>query len=1128
MKKVIKRDKRKWIIATMLLVIFAFATVISIVFIKSNERAREQETIANELFEKKINATSKIGVSYSVVGRTERQTPQVDDEGLARYPVYGQRLTKTTDESDEDFTALKQAILNENAYLNSDPDATITGDCSNYNRMDSEGYLYLNDTPVLDSEGNQRKLYKHTASQNMYFGNVEDDEPAVIKQIKIIPRPTGNYITGLYAPAGEVIKLKISAKDLDSIGSFYVYVGATLANGQANNIWMARDFNRMPVIANKMPVNSTVCSFDENSQTYTCFFGSYLGGPIYIGSPNTKNEFAVEISGAVEYPHFIYGLTTEEEYNRLLQSSAPYFDMEIYDNAVRFSGPRTYSDNYSYAELCDSAELWDKISRVSKQVPTSSTSSYGIDFLFEPFVAAGAAVAFVGRNTVNCPVDWMNSCLNVESFVTNGAWGNVHEFNHHFQGFGLPNGGEVTNNAVSLVEYSLFTKISANRSLNDSSLKDWNVYTDASRVIRKLLQSTTSGSAVESLEAYATVLHSFGQEIFIQSTKNGSGVDNWFRNLCNQSQHNLYYYFTELLHETVSPVVVEEIEQYNYPMYVPVACIYQTGTKFNYNNTKKHITTMQPFEFSGESYDFNVRSLIQIPSGFTINDITVGDSQFGHIQKIGDDQYRFTPSTEGISGDIDVNISISKDDNAFEVEDVTLVLGFKQQQKRIAERTTYYFDGNLLDKFEDIEDAVSKNYEGFISSETFDSKFNGNECAAVWWSSEGVELNSISEYNSKIYITSNNTYRFSIRGKNANLYISLDGVNYQLVAKADSNYNNSFNVSVQNGEYRDYDLKKGQTLYIKAVVLHLDLERCAFVVGMAPCSNGSFSLDDITKKTTVYNINYVKESFKSDYFYKRNYSAPTVVEKTNSTSTVLSTNFTPWDETTGLENMFDNNLLTYMHNKQNEYVTQDAPFEIVVDLGKVIKANKVVMYGRKNNPQTPTSYQLFGGLDREQLTLLCEYTNEPLKNNCNQIGTFDSTEIRYYKLVVTKTSAKYICLSNIEFCYDIVGANLISPDDSKIKYYGQWEVNFDLSLFGHSYISNNGRIELEFSGSQFAILSKEGKSATFSISIDGQNSIVTFDGSNDYLYLSNNLQNKTHKIIITPITTTEITAFVIK
>lgn len=217
-----------------------------------------------------------------------------------------------------------------------------------------------------------------------------------------------------------------------------------------------------------------------------------------------------------------------------------------------------------------------------------------------------------------------------------------------------------------------------------------------------------------------------------------------------------------------------------------------------------------------------------------------------------------------------------------------------------------------------------------------------------------------------------------------------------------------------------------------------------------------------------------------------------------------------------------------MHNKQGEYVRQDSPFEIVVDLGKKIKTNKIVMYGRPTNTQTPTSYQLFGGIDKDHMTLLCEYTNEPLKNTCNQIGTFDSAEIRYYKLVVTKTNANYICLSNIEFGFDFVKASLISPDDSRINYYGQWKLNYDLSFFGHSYLSNGGRLELEFLGTQFAIMSKEGKTATFTISVDGEESLVNFDGSSNYLYLSNLLQNKSHKIVLTPITTTEITAFVIK
>lgn len=1122
MKKERNKKNKKEILAAIICLIIVLASVACVFcFVGNKDNGGEYEA-----FKKTTNTTSKIGISYSIVGSANRQTPEIDDEGLSRYPVYGQTLTKAEGETDDDLTSLKQAILNENSYLNSDPSASLLGTCSNYNSIDEDGYLFLNGNPVLDGDGSHRKLYKHTASNNMYFGNVSSDEKAVVKQIKIQPRQMGNYITGLYAPAGEVMKLTISKDDLSAIGGFNIYVGATLANGQANNIWLARDFNRMPVIANKIPVSEDVCSFDEASQTYTCFFGSYLGGPIYIGSPNSKVEFKVEISGAVEYPHFIYGLTTEEEYNRLLKSSAPYFDFEIFDNAVRFSGPRTYSDNYSYSELCKAAELWDKIATVSKQVPSGSNSSYGIDFLFDPFVASGAAVAFVGRNTVNCPVNWIDGCLNAENFITNGGWGNIHEFNHHFQNFGLPNGGEVTNNAISLVEYSLFTKISSQRSLNDNSLRDWNVYTDASRALRILLENSAKGNAVESLDAYATVLHSFGQSVFLQATKNGKGIDNWFKNLCNLTHYNFSYYFTEILHETVSSSVLEEINQKNYPMYVPVACIYQTGTKFNFGGETKQIKTVQPFEFIGESYDFNIKSLLQLPSGFKVGNITVGNSQYGKIVKLGDDQYRFIPSSERVSGDIDVRISITKEDGAFEVEDVVLVFGFKQQQKRIAERTTYYFDENLLDVFESVDDAVSKNYVGSSSSSKFDSRFNGNECAAVWWNSEGVKLNSISEYNSKIYISSNNTYRFSIRGKYANLYISLDGENFELVAKAGSTYNNNFSVCVQNGEYKDFELKKGQVVFIKAVVMHVDVTSCAFVVGMGAFSNGNVNLDDVTKSTTAYNINFEKEEFKTEYFVEREYQISSFEIETNNTSSVVSTNFSPWDSTTELNNLFDGNSSTFMHNKQGEYVSLSSPFEIVVDLGKTIKTNKIVMYGRATSTQTPTSFKLFGGLEKDCMSLLCEYENEPLKNGCNQVGNFDLTEIRYYKLVVTKTNANYICLSKIEFNITFENGKLLSPDSENINYFGQWSLNYDLSTFGHSYVSKSGYAEINFSGSQIAILSRKGIASKFTISIDDAKEIlIEFDGSSELMFLSDVLENKAHKVVIKPVGEIDIVSF---
>lgn len=1128
--------KNKTIIIVAIILLFVIATTSVGIVVHNNNNPNngnngEPNGNVSNLFAKPSSVNSKIGISYKVVGTVPRNIPSVcKDEGLLRYPVYGQTLTKSATETDTDFTALKQAILEENAYLCSAPDGTISGDCTNYNAMDANGYLYLNGERVLDKNGNHRQLYKHTASQNMYFGNVSDDQTAVIKQIAIQPRQTGNYITGLYAPAGEVIKLTISADDLQSVGGFYVYVGATLTNGQANNIWLARDFVRMPVIANKMPVNANVCTLDETSQTYTCYFGSYLGGPIYIGSPVSKNAFQVEIEGAVEYPHFIYGLTTEKQYNDLLKSTAPYFDMEVFDNAFRFSGARTYSDNYSYNELCDSAVLWEKIALVSKQVPSGSNASYGIDFLFEPFIAAGAAVAFVGRNTVNCPLDWMDNCLNVTQFVNSGSWGNIHEFNHHFQNFGLPNGGEVTNNAISLVEYSLFTKISSNRSLDDNTLSGWNAYTDASRVLRMLLENSAKGDVVQSLDAYAMLLHSFGQDAFIQATKNGSGVDNWYKNLCEQTHYNMYYYFDELLHQCPSQEVADQVAQKGYPMYVPVSSIYQTGTKYRYNGTQRHVTTMQPFEFQGDSYNFGVLSNLHLPDGFTVTKVTVGNPQYGKIESLGNDSYRFVPNEKGISGDIDVTISLQKEDNAFAVQDVNLVFGFKQKQPTIAQRTTYYFDSDLSTIFENIDDAIAKNYAGYTSKQTFDSTFNGKEGAQLWWNSEGVVNNAITEYNSKIYISKTDTYRFSIRGKNSNLYLSLDGVNYQLVARAGDTYNNSFDVSVQNGDSMDFDLKKGQTVYLKAVTMHFNtnFQGPSFVLGMGKVADGKANLVEVTSFTTAYNLNYQPEDFQTDYFYTRNYTADILPPQTDSTSTVVSTNFSPWDETTKLDNLFDGDTTNFIHNKQNEFVTQENPFELTVDLGKVVQANRVTMFGRTSNPQTPTTFKLYGGLSLENMQLLCDYTDKPLVDGCNQTGDFDLTQLRYYKLVVTKTSSRYICLSQIRFDVNI-NAKLISPDDQSINYYGNWNVNYELSTFGHSYVTTDGYAELQFTGTQFALLSKVGASGKFTISIDdGDDIVCTFDGSTNLMFLCDELQNKHHKVVIKALTPLNLVALAVK
>ena len=62
-------------------------------------------------------------------------------------------------------------------------------------------------------------------------------------------------VTGLYAPAGEVIKVEISEQDMNTTGGIIIHIGQALYNSKANNIWLQKgQMQRFPVILNTMVV----------------------------------------------------------------------------------------------------------------------------------------------------------------------------------------------------------------------------------------------------------------------------------------------------------------------------------------------------------------------------------------------------------------------------------------------------------------------------------------------------------------------------------------------------------------------------------------------------------------------------------------------------------------------------------------------------------------------------------------------------------------------------------------------------------------------------------------------------------------------------------------------------------
>ena len=135
-----------------------------------------------------------------------------------------------------------------------------------YDEIGSDGKLYLN------KEDTGRKLYKHVFSDGLYGSNVSNDEKAIKKVIKLNPVSSTNYITGLYAPPGEVITIEIPDEDLKNIGGSLTFLIGFYTH---NNIISINSVNvgikRVPNLSNSLTINKPIG-----------YIGSFIGGPIYI------------------------------------------------------------------------------------------------------------------------------------------------------------------------------------------------------------------------------------------------------------------------------------------------------------------------------------------------------------------------------------------------------------------------------------------------------------------------------------------------------------------------------------------------------------------------------------------------------------------------------------------------------------------------------------------------------------------------------------------------------------------------------------------------------------------------------------------------------------------------------
>ncbi len=1016
--------------------IFYLFLIIFSVLLLSNCRKESSESSSldsssgnkNEVSIKYNFSEVKNGMYYEVLGNVDRNIPKsVSDEGN-RYPVYGTSVENITEDE-------KTALINESSYLKAS-DTT-------YNKMDKEGNLYLNDTKL------DRKFYKHSTSLNTYYGSLSDNEPAVIKKISYKARSTGNHLTGLYAPAGEVITINLSSEDLEKTGGVKIEIGQYSQNNELNNIWQARsDFSRMPLLGNEMLASDT-----------TSYVGSFLGGPIYV-TPLKQCDFTITISGAVEYTHFIYGLTTEEEFERLKSSSAPYFDLEVYDACVRHSGPKKYA-NLDYDNLNKISDLWLKISNISRQIPSSSNTNIGIDFLYDPFVAAGSAVAFVGRNWCNLPPDWMSGSLDYDSFITNGMWGTIHEYNHHFQRYGFYPGDEVTNNAVSLLSYISYTKISENR----DSLEGWNKYLNPEYSLKETLSLSSNlnetNPSFSSLSTYADIIHTFGVDTFIAAAKykeGQGGVDNWYEALCVSTNYNMEYYFS-LLGQNVSDSLKEKYK--NLKMYIPATLKEQTGRVINDTS----ITTIMPYIITpSDTYTLDLDKSLTIPSGFTYKIKKANTST----------NTKFTIKNNTITIDSTakskLNITIDVTNGTYS-DTLTFIIELKPEYSGINVDTYTY----LNKPYTTSKEALLNNFEGYytVSNNILNKHFIN-----------GINTNQIVSYYGKLYMIEDGTYNISVRCSNRNDTYLETGLNSKTYDKSlESPKDNPINCK---NTYITYNVKKGDYIYFRVTINSYHSDGFGELYGSYTNELNAIS------NSILYNESTYITKFESEDNYNRTYTNEKFsVPYTNQKIVSYTTSYSCWDDNYKIENIIDGDSNTSYHSVRDKFIESE-PFEVTIDLGSSYCLNQLnITIYNGNQAHYPTKYYLYTGNDLDNLKKVILYVDRTLTNRNLSIN-FATHQFRYYKLVITETSEnKYVAISDINMSLSAKG-NLVSPGEA---YYIsepssttlQYTKNF--STFGYT-MSGKGSLKIE-STKSFGLMTLN-DNCKIEIIIDDKSEIVEF------------------------------------
>ncbi len=1035
----------------------------------SNDFIYNNESLVNSSTNER--GTPRVQV-YSLT-EIDRNLPTLTtDNKLSSYPAYNNTITDST---------LKNKIYAENEEFH------------NFDYLDANGYYYLNGITTGQS------LFKHTAADNMYSTSLSDTQKAVVKDMHVTNWGynstengfCGSITTGLYAPAGEIIKIEIP-QEIVSEG-VDVYIGAITSRGRTNDIPTTADFTRMPMRTKSFELTST-----------TMYVGTPLGGSIYFYNNGKKIDMDVTITGAVEETHYIVGATTEEDLQRTFESTAPMINIDIPGQLTAVL-PKGNCGELSVEKMLEGIDQWDKMTAVSQYV-TSNKSwylSHGVSGMYDSYVAAGAAVAYINSSYSILPLSYAANFFDI--YATD--WGSYHEYNHHFYGMDIIDNSttsEVNNNLITMLGYLMYTEFSAYRSTDSNKYNNWAGLAQAKNSMIYLNSPDTSYGY--DLATYTTLLHSFGVDLFIEALKFDPTVANsnvstqaerWFVKLVEVTGYDMTYYFNEYIgdnhQQTVSDEFVNWAGSKNLEMYIPVSSDLQVGQEINLYGDEYSFKTMQYFSiFEGQTLYLD--NYILVPTGMNFEIVETSNVENGVLNK---SDYSYKANFKDNTVD-EFTMKIKVYNNEY-CSYQTLIIG-------ICHQTTGTLTSSVTTNIYNNIDGLSID-EIDLNNIDLDVNQSFNVTSPTWaWSLDSSYNYGLFVSEGSLFFDETENMTFYFRGKgDIQVYMGTSADKLSLVTSFSDQA--SYDESDANRSYT-MNVEKDKKIFIK-IVCNTNV-RSEF--GMGIMNDGIIENISDSNYYTYYSS---KEEANSSYyapFYDYN-------RYPLSASYDYNYDLTP-DVDSGVEFVDENplfNLSVVTGGTDMYWVTLGSSF--TVDYNEYITANNVVFNSSWGHGDTPKGVEVWVGNSTNNLQLV--YDGNINDANTTIVSLGDYYTFRYAKVVFNTNhyTSNRFNIKSVHFTRTNTSTQ-VSATNQDFLYTGKANIINSIGNYNGAIVEFDGQITYSFTGTYLEIFANTNNNyGSIEIKIDNGD-WITIDLTSDVLtldkciYFNPHLESNTHTITI--------------